>query len=277
MAAVTLWLSADIFAGTTVDPGNPYAWGANVGWIDWRGDSANGAVIGEYVCSGFIYAANMGWISLGDGTPANLIQYQNNSVTDYGVNRDRLGNLRGYAYGANMGWVAFESSGEPKVDLVSGKLTGYAWSANCGWISLSNAVAYVRTASLTPGADLDEDGIADAWELSYTNSVAAFTATSDTDADGSTDREEYLAGTDPLDPADNLRIVSFTREGTYNLIEWTSKPDRLYRVERRPALDPLSPWEPYLSYDLLNWTSVGFDSTGQQYFYRVRVLRPLMP
>ena len=73
MAAVTLWLSADIFAGTTIDPGNPYAWGANVGWIDWRGDSANGAVIGEYACSGSIYAANVGWISLGDGTPINLM------------------------------------------------------------------------------------------------------------------------------------------------------------------------------------------------------------
>src|SRR5438445_9515799 len=83
---------------TTINPTNKYAYGANIGWIDWRGDTNNGAVIGEYVCSGFIYSANVGWINLGSGSPANGIQYQNNSGSDFGVNTDPLGSLRGYAY-----------------------------------------------------------------------------------------------------------------------------------------------------------------------------------
>ena len=74
------------------------------GWT-CRGDTNNGAVIGEYVCSGYIYSANVGWINLGSGSPANGIRYQNNSAADFGVNQDGLGNLSGYAYGANIGWI----------------------------------------------------------------------------------------------------------------------------------------------------------------------------
>src|SRR5262245_14960355 len=100
-------LAATLSAATTINATNQYAYGANIGWMDWRGDVANGAVIGEYVCSGFIYAANVGWINLGDGTPANGIRYQNNSASDFGVNHDGSGNLRGYAWGANIGWLTF--------------------------------------------------------------------------------------------------------------------------------------------------------------------------
>src|SRR5262245_116562 len=73
-------------ATTTIDPANKSAWGANVGWIDWRGDTNNGAVIGAFVCSGSIWSANAGWIQLGNGAPANGVRYLNNSATDYGVN-----------------------------------------------------------------------------------------------------------------------------------------------------------------------------------------------
>src|SRR5258706_9956395 len=117
-------------AATTINPANKYAYGANCGWMDWRGDTNSGAVIGEYVCSGYIYAANVGWINLGGGAPTNGIQYQNLSANDFGVNQDGLGNLRGYAYGANIRWVNFQTNGAPKMDLQTGKFTGFIYSAN---------------------------------------------------------------------------------------------------------------------------------------------------
>jgi hypothetical protein len=132
-------------AATTVDAVNNDAYGANIGWIDWRGDTANGAVVGLTVLSGNIYSANCGWINLGDGSPVNGLSYLNNSATDFGVNRDAQGNLRGYAYGANIGWISFTTNGAPKMDLFTGNFSGYAYSANCGWISLSNASAYVQS------------------------------------------------------------------------------------------------------------------------------------
>ena len=232
-------------ASTTVDATNRCAYGANIGWMDGRGDTNNGAVIGEYVCSGYIYAANVGWISLGSGSPPGGIYYSNTSATDWGVNQDGLGNLRGYAYGANIGWVNFEATGAPKVDLATGNFSGYVWSANCGWISLSNALAYVQTDTILAGADSDGDGIPDAWELTYTNSLTPFTATSDTDKDGMTDKDEYYAGTNPLDPNDYLRITAITRDTptpTYTQLWWPGKPTRFYGVQGRTTLNPSDSW-----------------------------------
>src|SRR3954452_10849362 len=88
-----------LLAQSTINSSNRFAYGANIGWADGRADGANGMVIGEYVCSGYIYAANVGWINIGGGFPANGIQYQNNSAADFGVNLDAYGNLRGYAWG----------------------------------------------------------------------------------------------------------------------------------------------------------------------------------
>jgi hypothetical protein len=284
LSTFILYPSPFVRAATTIDAGNHYAYGANLGWMDGRGDTANGAVIGEYVCSGYIYAANVGWIRLGGGAPANGIQYQNNSATDYGVNLDGLGNLRGYAYGANIGWVNFEATGAPKVDLATGKFTGYAWSANCGWIGLSNTVGFVQTDTIAAGADGDGDGIADGWERTRFGTLATATAASDYDRDGMTDRQEYLAGTDPLDLNDNLRITYMERgvpphSPTYMMLEWTSKPTRFYHLEQRAAFNPASPWEQYVTgfESIPGWTSVGFDEFAPKYFYRIQVVRPLMP
>jgi hypothetical protein len=131
-------------AVTTIDLANRYTYAGNFGWIDWVADTNNGAVIGENVCAGYLYSANVGWINLGDGSPVNQIQYQNNSANDFGVNQDGQGNLTGFAWGANIGWINFEQTyGKPKINLLTGQFSGYAWSANCGWISLSNTVAYV--------------------------------------------------------------------------------------------------------------------------------------
>ena len=43
-------------AESTINPTNRHAYGANIGWTDWRADGTNGVVIGDYVCSGSIYS-----------------------------------------------------------------------------------------------------------------------------------------------------------------------------------------------------------------------------
>jgi len=179
LSAVSLQPSALLHAATSIDPANRYAYGANIGWADWRGDTNNGVVIGPTFCSGNIYSANVGWINLGSGAPTNAVQYLNLSANDFGVNVDSLGNLRGYAYGANIGWIAFESTGAPTVDLGSGNLSGCAWGANIGWISLSNAVAYVQTAPFAPANDLCSGAIALTNGALYTMSTITATSTGD--------------------------------------------------------------------------------------------------
>lgn len=272
--------SALLHAAATIDTTNKYAYGANIGWLDWRGDTNNGAVIGEYVCSGYIYAANVGWISLGSGSPANQIQYQNNSASDFGVNHDGAGNLTGYAYGANIGWINFEQTyGQPKVDLYTGKLSGSVWSANCGWISLSNAVAFVQTTSIKPGTDSDLDGIADAYELTYTNTLAGMSQFTDSDGDGVSDKNEYLAGTNPKDANSVLRITYFARNpATFiNTMYWNGLSSRFYAVQTNTDLAN-GIWADRVAFTIPGASSmVGADITPTNCFYRLRVFRPLMP
>ena len=144
--------STTALVAMTIDAANRYAYGANIGWINAYADGVNGAVLGDCYCTGYLYAASVGWINLGSGSPANGIQYQNNSTTDFGVNQDGLGNLSGYAWGANIGWLTFEQTyGQPKVNLRTGQLSGYVWSANCGWISLSNAFDLTRKSDASAG------------------------------------------------------------------------------------------------------------------------------
>jgi len=271
-------------AATTINATNKFAYGANIGWMDWRGDTNSGAVIGEYVCSGYIYSANVGWIHLGDGTPTNAIQYQNNSTTDYGVNHDGQGNLRGYAYGANIGWINFENLGAAKVDLATGRLTGSAYSANCGWISLSNLFAFVETDHMQPGADTDGDGIADAWERTYTNSLGSFTATSDTDHDGVSDKNEYFADTNPLDPnsvflirTNSVLLVAGTE---FNTLTWNSRPTRQYRIQTSTSLNPANPFTNATgvlnpSSGVTTTNTVILPGQPSQRFFRVQAFLPL--
>src|SRR5205823_3590164 len=123
--ATTLMGIASAHADTTIDPTNHYAWGANIGFTDWRPSTTDGVNIGPNFCAGFIYTANVGWIKMGAGAPANGTSYSNTSASDFGVNcsAGAVGekNLRGFGYGANIGWLNFEATGNPRVILSTGQ------------------------------------------------------------------------------------------------------------------------------------------------------------
>ena len=268
-------------AGTTIDLANHDAYGANVGWMDWRGDTTNGAVIGEYVCSGSIYCANVGWINLGSGSPTNGIYYQNTSAGDFGVNQDGLGNLRGYAYGANIGWVNFEGNGAPKVDLRTGNLSGRIWSANCGWISLSNSVAMVQTDVIRQGP-LAPDGLPVAWLLLNFGTINV-SASADPTGKGITVAEDYAAGTDPNNASSILKITSagFGPSGSTANLTWNSVPTRFYYIQKSVDLTVTSWADSGLGLIAPSpgaATSSGFgDTNAPARYYRVEAVRPLIP
>jgi hypothetical protein len=239
VAVVFLWLSTVSTwpASSTVNEADKFSWSPNTGWINWRPDSQHGAVFGEFVCSGFLYCANTGWISLGNGMPANQIQYSNASANDFGINHDGLGNLRGLAYGANIGWIVFEETGAPRVDLATGEMRGAVYGANIGWVVLEGAQFRLRMDALEPGLDSDGDGIPDAWELFWAGDLSSLSREGDYDGDGVSDYEEYLADTNPMDPEDQFRILAYESSENSSLLSWTSKPTRVYQAQSSSTLE----------------------------------------
>jgi hypothetical protein len=153
------------------------------------------------------------------------------------VNHDGSGGLSGWAYGANIGWILFDPalSTPPRVDVSTGELSGYAYSANVGWINLEGVTTCVEE-----GTDSDGDSIADAWEYEQLAAdgqladLTILTGSGDSDGDGKSDLDEYLADTNPFDGTDNLRITSFTPDialGEADLTWATWSARRVYAVK----------------------------------------------
>jgi alpha-glucosidase len=83
------------------------------------------------------------------------------------------------------------------------------------------------------------DGIPDAWRAQYfpavdptgmsTNSQSC--ATCDPDGDGMNNLQEYLAGTDPTNPASLFHVTAVQPSGTDYLVSFTSVTGKVYNVE----------------------------------------------
>jgi hypothetical protein len=100
----------------------------------------------------------------------------------------------------------------------------------------ANSVAVIITL-----ADNDHDGIPDAYEEVLglnTNDLAD--ASGDLDQDGMSNLDEYRAGTDPLDPAGNLRLDSMITPGVA-LLQLLAVSNRTYTIQFTDGLRT-RPW-----------------------------------
>ena len=266
-------------ANTTIDPAHNMAYAGNVGWVNFSGNTTHGAVIGQAFCSGYIYSANCGWISLGDGSPDNGMAYSN-AGNDFGINHDGHGNLTGYAYGANIGWINFEQTfGQPNVNLTTGRLGGYIWSANVGWIRLrASKPVFIRTLTLASGPDTDADNIPDAWEYAQVSNLTILDGVSDLDGDGILDRDEYSTDTNPDDATEYLAITDFQTLETTNRVTWSAKTTRRYTLEYTTALSNGTEWVEGTSFipsTDSDVTETLNSATNTARFYRVKASPPL--
>ena len=64
-----------------------------------------------------------------------------------------------------------------------------------------------NSASSNPG-DVDADGLADAWEITYFGNITAQNGSGDPDADGLTNRMEFFLGSDPTTGAEAMLLPS---------------------------------------------------------------------
>jgi Bacterial TSP3 repeat len=115
---------------------------------------------------------------------------------------------------------AAKTSGETKINLVNFNdaldALGYsAWTADSTANATYNEVRmwsgtltpYVRDLLQTQGpdnaaiTDTDADSLPDSWELQYASNLTTLTQTGDNDGDGYSNRDEYIAGSNPLSTA----------------------------------------------------------------------------
>ena len=124
-----LSLRVPVFASTTdgtIDTTNKYAWGENVGWINFGNTNGNIHVTDSAI-TGYAWIANYGWVNM--------------APTNSGVTNDAEGNLSGYAWGEKTGWIDFENVAINS----SGVFTGTASGTVTGTISFTCANCSVVT------------------------------------------------------------------------------------------------------------------------------------
>ncbi len=130
------------------------------------------------------------------------------------------------------------------------------------------------------GGDIDGDGIPDAWMTRYFGHPTGkpedqSTANQDADGDGMTNLQEYLAGTNPLDPASDLRLT-MTTDASVEL-SFTAAADRSYTVEYSDSLAPDN-WQrladiPALSSPPTRQVQIQDTTPNGTRYYRVRTPR----
>lgn len=94
-------------------------------------------------------------------------------------------------------------------------------------------------------ADTDADGMPDAWEGAHGLAVGSNDSAADADGDGGTNLGEYLAGTDPADPASRFRLTGCELAGGDFTVSWDGVAGRVYQLSTSDSLAgawaPLSP------------------------------------
>jgi hypothetical protein len=145
--AVLALFNVDLHA-ENIDPYNDdsqYAYGENIGWMNFEPDTGDGVQVECDMLTGFVWAENIGWISMSCENTGSC------GTVDYGVTNDGWGNLAGFAWAENVGWISFSCDNTTSCGMVDygvtidadGNFDGWAYGENIGWIHL---------ASITPGA-----------------------------------------------------------------------------------------------------------------------------
>ncbi len=120
--------------------GSKYAYGENIGWINFKPSQGPGVTVAGTGVTGYAWSENIGWINFAPAFGGVTI----NPTT---------GVLGGYAWGENVGWINFAPTGGGVFIDACGDFNGMAWGENIGWISFRSDGAnpfYLRTSWVSP-------------------------------------------------------------------------------------------------------------------------------
>ncbi|MDB6053810.1 MAG: glycoside hydrolase family 18 [Verrucomicrobiales bacterium] len=138
----------------------------------------------------------------------------------------------------------------------------------------SYPVSFVYTTNYTRVFAFDTDGISSSWRQQYFGANYPVdphaAADADPDGDGSTNLQEFTAGTNPLDPNSGFKISV----RAIPLLSWASIVDTSYNILRRPNLQS-GTFTTIATIKATNTTSTFIDSDAgagsSQYYYTIQV------
>lgn len=122
---------------------------------------------------------------------------------------------------------------------------------------LDGSLTNVVTSGAQTEADADADGLPDAWEWVFFNTLTNGPTGDpnqngkdnlwefqnghdpldpDSDGDGALNKDEIAAGTDPLDPDSVFKVAGFALQAVGPVVAWSGVSSRFYRVQRATNL-----------------------------------------
>jgi hypothetical protein len=97
------------------------------------------------------------------------------------------------------------------------------------------------------GASTANDGIPDTWKTAHGLAIATNIAAFDSDGDGTTDLQEYLAGTDPRSAASAFKVgTASTDASTQFSLTFPAIAGKLYRISESSDLTTWTPLLPHI-------------------------------
>jgi len=125
----------------------------------------------------------------------------------------------------------------------------------------------------TWGRDYNFDGLADDWQALYwgANSASWPSPVADSDGDGASNVQEFLAGTNPADPSSVLKVrITTTAQGSR--LGWDTQPRLVYQVQSSTDLKSwVDEGTPRFAVDVVD--SIPVSGSGSAAYYRVIRMR----